>query len=108
MTLRATSSTNSLAKVKITLSSRVMGQLENFSVLIPFLVTLGCMAIPLKRFIFRNKEAANMFRQGQRLRDIMLILSRRTNQDLNQFVSSLDDNDHNDIRRAMDVICARL
>jgi len=60
------------------------------------------------QFAVRRSRAVNSYRFGQRLRDLLLLVTRRSNNEMNIFLRSLDDSDITTISKAMDVFYTRM
>merc|ERR1712048_1113122 len=73
------------------------------SLLCPLVVAGLCMAFPLYHFAIRRTRSIRSYRLGQSLRDLVLIITRQTNNEMNGFITSLDDADRMTIVKAMDV-----
>jgi hypothetical protein len=74
----------------------------------PLVVAIMCMLVPVIHFAFSKTRAIHKYRLGQRLRDLLLLVTRRTNNEINSFLDSLDDSDTIAIEKAMNVIYTRM
>jgi hypothetical protein len=78
------------------------------SMFAPLLIACCCMALPIYQFTVRRSRAINVYRFGQRLRDLLLLVTRRNNNEINVFLNSLDDSDIVAIDAAMNVFYTRM
>jgi len=74
----------------------------------PLIIAICCMTIPVYHFAVRRSRAIYVYRQGQRLRDLLLLVTRRTNNEMNAFLDSLDDSDLMAISKAMNVFYTKM
>jgi hypothetical protein len=78
------------------------------SMFAPLIIAICCMALPLYQFVVRRSRAINVYRFGQRFRDLLLLVTRRNNNEINVFLNSLDDSDIMAIDGAMNVLYTRM
>jgi len=86
----------------------VVQSFESVAFLIPVHVTMFCLLLPIGAYCCRRRRAVRTFYFGQCIRDVMLLVARKSNREINQFLSSLDDHDRRVLRRFVGVICARM
>lgn len=71
------------------------------SMVAPLFITVACTFIPLFQFFTRQSYEIRRFRQGQHLRDLLMLVTRRTSNEMNVFLRSLNDDERRNIGLTM-------
>jgi len=82
--------------------------IASISMIAPLVVAVMCMALPLWQFGIRKSRAINTYRYGQKMRDLMLLIVRRNNNEMNSFLHSLDDSELQTINNAQDIFYSKM
>lgn len=95
-------------QVGLQMSISVISHMENGIIILPGVVTVFWILMILKQFAFRRDRAVKHYQDAQRLRDLMLLATKNSNQELNSFITGLDDVDRRDIKSAMSVLYTQM
>ena len=82
--------------------------MEVVALMAPMAFTMLCVVEPLYRYNFRTRLRVRAMYEGQRFRDVVLLLARQTNVELNHFWARLDESSRRLMVDALNVVYARM
>lgn len=86
----------------------LIGTMEVIALKLPLAITFVCTAIPFHRFLTKERRKQEHVAFSQRFRDASLLITRHTTEELQEFVTKLNEYEKETLDIGLDMVYARM